>query len=304
MRIKSFLITLFIFAALMFARCGGDRIPAFNQDRAYDYLVKQCDFGARVPNSQAHAECEEYLFNELSSKASVCRRQQFTYADPLRGDTLHLTNLIASFNPGSADRALLCAHWDCRPWADNDPDSSLHDQPVMGADDGASGVAILLELANIFQANPLPFGLDIIFFDGEDYGQDGSEEGWLLGSKYFTENLGRYRPQYVILLDMVGDSALNIHKEYHSQTYAGPLVSRIWKAASLEKAEHFHPDIVHAVYDDHVPFLLLGIPAADIIDMDYQWWHTVSDTPDKCSANSLGEVGRVILRLLYDRNLQ
>jgi len=292
------------FVLFVFTGCGGDGIPAFDQDRAFDYLVKQCEFGPRVPNSQAHSLCAEYLFKELSAKATVCRRQSFVYIDYFRGDTLHLTNLIASFNPDRGDRVLLCAHWDCRPWADHDPDSSLHNQPVMGANDGASGVAVLLELAGIFQAEPPPFGIDIVLFDGEDYGQNGSEEGWLLGSKYFAENIGRYRPQYVILLDLIGDADLNIHREYHSQTYAGPLVSRIWKAAAQEKATHFYPDIVHAVYDDHVPFLMLGIPAANIIDMDYQWWHTVSDTPDKCAASSLGEVGRVILRLLYDRNLQ
>jgi Zn-dependent M28 family amino/carboxypeptidase len=174
----------------------------------------------------------------------------------------------------------------------------------MGASDGASGVAALLEIADILKENPPPIGVDIILFDGEDYGSHGARDQWLLGSKYFTANIGSYRPTYVILLDLIGDTDLNIHKEYHSHTYASSLVNRIWAAAAADSAEHFHPDILHSVYDDHIPFLQLGIPAAVIIDMDYEWWHTVNDTPDKCSAESLEEVGRVVLRLLYDTELE
>jgi len=265
--------------------------------------VEQCEFGARTPNSEAHRQCEDYLYNKLAACSGVYRKQKFVHYDKRRGDTLRLTNLIASFNPDYSRRILLCAHWDCRPWADSEEDSSRHSMPVPGASDGASGVAVLLMIAEIFKENPPPMGVDIIFFDGEDYGQAGKPDEWLLGSKYFTKNIGGYRPQYAVLLDLIGDADLNIHKEYYSQMKAGWLVSRIWKAAALEGAEHFFPDIKHSVYDDHIPFLEIGIPAVNIIDMDYKWWHTIEDTPDKCSAESLAEVGRVVLRLIYDKDL-
>jgi len=290
----------FILLSVSFINCEKQSIPEFNDVEAINYVQKQCDFGPRNPNSDAHKRCEEFLYRELSATTDICRRQAFTYIDTIRQDTLHLTNLIASYKPGNTTkRALLCAHWDCRPWADYDPDSSNHAMPVMGANDGASGTAVLLTIAKIFKNHPPPIGVDIILFDGEDYGQYGSQDQWLLGSKYFASHIGNYRPSYVLLLDMIGDVDLNIHKEYYSQTYAGWLVSKIWDTATLENAEHFYPDIVHSVYDDHIPFIERGIPAAVLIDMDYEWWHTVADTPDKCSSESLAEVGRVVLRLLY-----
>lgn len=298
------LTIFFVLAALLIFSCNSKSvIPDFDESKAFRFLEEQCEFGARVPNSEAHRQCAEYLYNKLASTTDICRSQKFEYYDQKRGDTLYLTNLIASFNPDNSQRILLCAHWDCRPWADEDPDSINHSQPVPGANDGASGVAVLLAVAEIFKEVPPPMGVDIIFFDGEDYGQSGESEQWCLGSKYFTKNIGQYKPHYVILLDLVGDAELNIHKEYYSQTYAGWLVSRIWKAAALEQAEHFFPDIKHTVYDDHVPFLEVGIPAVDIIDMDYKYWHTVNDIPENCSAESLGEVGRVVVRAIYDKDL-
>jgi glutaminyl-peptide cyclotransferase len=294
---------ILVLLSISFMSCGGQSIPEFDKDEAFNYIKQQCDFGSRNPNSEAHKKCEEFLYRELSATTDICRRQSFTYIDTIRQDTLYLTNLIASYNTkNTTKRVLLCAHWDSRPWADYDPDSSKHSTPVMGANDGASGVAVLLTIAKIFKDDPPPVGVDIILFDGEDYGQYGSQDQWLLGSKYFVSHIGNYKPSYVLLLDMIGDIDLNIHKEYYSQTYAGWFVSKIWDAAALEKAEHFYPDIMHSVYDDHIPFIERGIPAADLIDMDYQWWHTTADTPDKCSAESLAEVGRVVLRLLYGPN--
>lgn len=297
----SFIIVLL--AVLSGLRCSS-AIPEFDADQSFGFLQRQCSFGARVPNSEAHAACADYLYGTLIESADVCRLQKFTYYDSLRSDTLNLTNIIASFNKEKTNRILLCAHWDTRPWADKDPDSSLHNQPVLGANDGASGVAVLLTLAKIFQNQPPSMGVDIILFDGEDYGEYEKQDGWLLGSKYFVSQIGNYHPAYVILVDMIADSSLDIHKDYYSNTYAGRLVNRIWQVAILEKAGHFYPDIKHSVYDDHIPFLEMGIPAADIIDMDYKWWHTTGDTPDKCSPVGLGEVGRVILRLIYDKKFR
>ncbi len=297
-------VSVLILAAwVIFSGCS-QSIPKFDKAKSYNYIIEQCAFGARVPNSEAHDKCEDYLFDKLSEFSENVRRQKFTYYDSSRADTLHLTNLLASFYPEETQRILLCAHWDCRPWADKEADSSLHNQPVMGANDGASGVALLLTLAEIIKNNPPGMGVDIIFFDGEDYGKYNESDEWLLGSKYFTENIGNYHPMYVILVDMIGDSDLNIHKDYYSNTYSGWLTNRVWKAAEIEQAEHFHPDVLHTVYDDHVPFLLIGIPAVDIIDMDYKWWHTLKDIPENCSPESLDEVGRVVIRVLYDKELR
>lgn len=297
-----FIIILVLFPAIIL-NCSKS-IPQFDNDKAYAYILEQCAFGARVPNSKAHDKCEEYLYDKLLEYTDVVKKQKFTHIDEKRGDTLYLTNLIASFYPKQSKRILLGAHWDCRPWADMESDSSLHDSAVLGANDGASGVALLLTVAEIIKNYPPDMGVDIIFFDGEDYGTYSQSEEWLLGSKYFTEHIGNYRPHYMILVDMIADTDLNIHKDYYSNTYAGWLVNRVWQAAELEQSKHFYPDIKHTVYDDHVPFLFVGIPAVVIIDMDYEWWHTINDIPENCSAESLGEAGRVVVRMLYDNDLQ
>lgn len=298
---KDVIPLLFLFViALLFTGCQRKSIPVFNGDQAYHYLKSQCDFGPRNPNSRGHKDCLQYLYAKLAETTDICRKQTFTYYDSVRNDTLKLTNVIASYNPKSQRRVMLCAHWDTRPWADREADSALHTLPIIGANDGASGVAVLLELAGILQKNQPPFGVDIALFDGEDYGNEGQTEGWLIGSKYFVQNIGGYRPLAVILLDMIGDSDLQIYREEYSATYARRYVDLIWKTAGLENAAHFLPETKHSVYDDHIPFLQAGIPAVDIIDIEYEYWHTLADTPDKCSIESLAEVGRVIVRLIYD----
>lgn len=301
--VRILFMLLCIGSMISFFSCGR-RIPPFDSEKAFKFIEIQCSFGPRIPNSEAHKKCEEYLYSQLSNHAERVRRQKFIHYDEKRGDSLYLTNIIASFDIKRQNRILLCAHWDCRPWADKDPESSKHQQPVLGANDGASGVAVLLTLAEIIENHPPSMGVDIILFDGEDYGDYDIPDQWLLGSKYFTSSIGSYRPQYVLLVDMVAGADLNIHKDYYSATYAGWLTNRIWRAAELEEASNFFPDVLHSAYDDHVPFLEIGIPAAVIIDLDYEWWHTVSDTPENCSAESLEEVGRVLLRLLYDQDLQ
>jgi glutaminyl-peptide cyclotransferase len=296
--------TIFMLCMSLFMLTCDASIPSFDKDKAFDYIVKQCDFGSRIPNSDAHRQCRDYLYDKLKEYTEVVRLQPFIFYDQARDDTLYLDNIIASFNVDKPNRILLGAHWDCRPWADMDPDSSLHNEPVMGANDAASGVAVLLTLAEIFKHRPPPMGIDIVFFDGEDYGDYEINDNWLLGSKYFAANLGKYRPRYVVVIDMIGDADLDIHKDLNSNTYCGRLVSSIWQAAALAETEHFYPDVKHSIYDDHVPFIEVGIQAAVVIDLDYEWWHTTNDKPEKCSAESLDEVGRTLIRLLYDKQLQ
>ncbi len=215
-----------------------------------------------------------------------------------------MTNVIASYNPKMKKRIMLCAHWDSRPRADQDPDSILAHQPIPGANDGASGVAILLEMGRLFSMQPPPVGVDIVLFDGEDYGLAGEEKGWFLGSTRFARNLGGYRPRMAILLDMVGDKDLQIYRESISQRYAGEINDYIWSVAKEIGSTAFIDSVKHSVSDDHIPLLSSGIKAIDIIDFDYPYWHTHEDTPDKCSPQSLEAVGRVLVAAIYNKRIE
>ena len=198
---------------------------------------------------------------------------------------------------------MLCAHWDSRPRSENDPDSSKKSLPILGANDGASGVAILLDLGRVFQKQPPPVGVDIVLFDAEDWGLNGGEEGWFVGSKFFAQNLKGYRPRLAILLDMVGDSSLDIYREGYSQKYAGEINDYIWETAKNEHATAFADSVKYTISDDHVPLLEAGIKVVDLIDFDYPYWHTQGDTPDKCSPQSLETVGKVLISAIYNKKI-
>lgn len=276
-------------------------LPAFDGQAAYELLVKQCDFGPRVPDTPAHDSCRAFLVAELQKYADRVAEQKFEEHLATLNKTVKLTNIIASFDMAATQRILLCAHWDSRPWADQDPDSSKHKEPVLGANDGASGVAVLLEVAKTLKRTPPPVGVDIIFFDGEDAGLSGQSETYLAGSRYFAQTKDvRFNPMMGILLDMVGDADLQIYKEENSVNYASGVVDRVWSLAGRIGVAEFMPTVKHAVTDDHLPLLNTGIPVIDIIDFDYDHWHTTSDTPDKCSAQSLEKIGRVVLAAVYN----
>ncbi|MFQ5823301.1 MAG: DUF4910 domain-containing protein [bacterium] len=212
-----------------------------------------------------------------------------------------MTNIIASFAPEKNERILLCAHWDTRPWADQDPDLENRDKPILGANDGASGVAVLLEVAKTIQISEPKFGVDIIFFDGEDAGLPGQTDSYALGSQYFAKNKDfHYHPQFGILLDMVGDKDLQIYQEENSLEYAPQIVEKVWNKAQRLELQAFIPTPGYEVTDDHMPLLRAGIPCIDLIDFNYDYWHTLEDTPDKCSPESLAQVGQLLLSLLYE----
>jgi Zn-dependent M28 family amino/carboxypeptidase len=278
--------------------------PQFNSQRAFDDLVAQCDFGPRVPNTDSHERAAEFLFNSLKATTDLCRKQEFTYFDSLTGQTLNLLNIIASYDSGNQRRVMLCAHWDSRPRSEKDTDSSKQNLPILGANDGASGVAVLLELGRLFENSPPPVGVDIVLFDGEDYGLNGQQEGWLLGSQHFARRLGTYRPRFAILLDMIGDRDLQIYREGYSDDYAGDLTDYVWKIARKSAPEFFVDSVKDTIYDDHVSLLVRRVKAIDIIDFDYPYWHTQADTPDKCSPQSLAVVGRVLIDLLWDEGIK
>ncbi len=285
---------------LLICACSAKQAPLFDGNRAYGDLIAQCQFGSRAPNSPAHDKTADFLFQSLSSTTDICRRQPFTYYDSLTGSTLNLVNIIASYNKENKRRILLCAHWDSRPRAEQEPDSLRRNEPIIGANDGASGTAVLLELGRIFKANPPPVGVDIVLFDGEDYGLNGREDGWFLGSYYFARNLGGYRPRAAILLDMVGDSNLGIYREAYSEKYAKDVNDYIWQIAKEKGITAFNDSVKHAISDDHIPLLSNRIKAIDIIDFDYPYWHTQEDTPDKCSPASLKTIGDLISAAIYD----
>ena len=194
---------------------------------------------------------------------------------------------------------LLCAHWDTRPRADRDPDSAKREQPILGANDGASGVAVLMEVARLLAQNPPPRTVIIAFFDGEDMGRSTYPEEFCLGARYWAAHPIPEPVKEAILLDMVGDADLEIPVEPYSEMNAPALRQRLWDIAGRLELSAFTERMGPGVEDDHLPLQQVGIKAVDLIDFDYRWWHTTADTPDKCSAESLGQVGRLLIEYIY-----
>ncbi|MBN1560597.1 M28 family peptidase [candidate division KSB1 bacterium] len=265
------------------------------------YLKAQCDFGPRNPGSAGHCQCREYLVAQLKKSAEFVTTQQFVFSFGSPRQSMTGYNIIGRFRLAVRDRVLLCAHWDTRPWADEDPDAAHHQMPVLGANDGASGVAVLLHMAELIATTPPAVGVDIVFFDAEDAGTHQENRTWALGSAAFAREYAySFNPRYAILLDMIGDAQLNIYQEAYSVEYARALVNRLWDKAAELGIDEFIPEMGYAVYDDHIPLLQAGIQSVDIIDFDYKYWHTLADTPDKCSAASLEKVGRVVTAVIYE----
>ncbi|MCI0530516.1 MAG: M28 family peptidase [candidate division Zixibacteria bacterium] len=292
----SFLILAFIAGI----SCSSGSQPAFDGQVAYAYLLEQCNLGPRNPGSSGHQKGLELIAGKLRKLSPQVKVQEFTGKNALTGDSVKLYNVTVSFHPLQPNRVLLCTHWDTRPYADKDPDSSSRSTPILGANDGASGTAILLHLAEIISRTQPKFGVDMVFFDGEDMGKSGETETYALGSQHFANNLSGYRPEYAILLDMVGDRDLKIYQEEYSKWYAAETVELLWSRAEKLKLDCFVDSVGYTLWDDHLPLIQKGIQCADIIDFDYPYWHTLNDTPDKCSAQSLEKVGRLLISILYD----
>lgn len=280
--------------------CGRSVPPPPEPDgaRAFAHLETQVAFGARVPGSVAAERCREFLFEELALYTPHVGAQRFSLPDPYGSDTLRLVNVLAHFHRERAARVLLAAHYDSRPRADRDT-GSARDLPVPGANDGASGVAVLLEVARALSTWDPGIGVDLVFFDGEDYGEESDHDHYLLGSRYFAETMGGYRPLAMLLLDMVGDADLRIPMEEYSRTEAAALTQLVFDVADSLRAPGFVREPGVAVFDDHVPFLARGIAAVDLIDFDYDAWHTTRDLPDRCAPASLESVARVVLHTLH-----
>lgn len=273
--------------------------PEFDADAAFANLVHQCNFGPRNPGSQGAQACLEWFKTELGKLADEVWLQPFQAVEALTGEERSLTNVIASFPGQGGFPLMLCAHWDTRAHADLDPDPDNRKTPISGANDGASGVAVLLEIARIASLYPPPRDLLIVLFDGEDMGRSHYPEEFALGSRYWASHPLPLIPTEAILLDMIGDADLEIPIEQFSEKYASSLRGYLWELADNLGLDAFPDRLGPAVQDDHLPLQRIGIRAVDLIDFDYQYWHTIADTPDKCSVESLHQVGVLLIAFIY-----
>ncbi|RME27499.1 MAG: M28 family peptidase, partial [Candidatus Zixiibacteriota bacterium] len=288
---------------LCLCACGSHDMhpPDFDGTAAMGVLQKQVAFGPRVPGTDPWVQCRRYLMDQLKEYGLSVDSQSFTFVDPYSGRTVPLVNIIASYRGAdSTDKALLlAAHWDSRPRTDYPSKAALADQPIPGANDGASGVAVLIELARLFHETPPPANVDLVFLDGEDWGKSGDEQHYLLGARKFAASGLSDRYRFGILLDMIGDADLRIYREGLSEQYVKFVNDYVWQSAARLGLPAFVDSVKHTVLDDHVALNIGGIPTVDLIDFDYPYWHSDRDTPDKCSAKSLAQVGRLLAYIVY-----
>ena len=297
---KKALSYLFMLLPILVVSCGAKKYPKFDKEEAFSYLNKQCEFGTREPGSEGIKLCREYIKDNLMKYNAVVKEQKFTAK--IRGEEIQGVNILASFNPRLSRRILLGAHYDTRPWADKDKNPDVHNKPIPGANDGASGVAVLLEIAKIIsQKEPEEIGVDLVFFDLEDSGNYDDDKSWCKGSQFFAENYSEDEPEAAIIIDMIGDKDLHIPMEYFSYHNSPVLTSDIWKIADNLGFKSFQNKIGVPIYDDHYPLLENGFNVIDIIDMDYKYWHTLQDLPKNCSSESLYEVGQTLINYIYSK---
>ena len=328
---KKSIFPLYLFTLLLFS-CGlrqqtasSDPVaatpvgPAFVADSAYAYCEQQCAFGPRTMNSAAHDLCGQWIASKFQSFGLTVTTQQADLKG-YDGTTLHATNIIASYRPELSSRILICAHWDSRPWADNDPDESNWHKPVLAANDGASGVAVMLELARLIASAPdsLKIGIDFVSFDAEDWGtpqwSTAPDPGnsWALGSQYWAAHLSKQQAKayrYGILLDMVGGQGATFYKEGLSLQYAPGVVDRVWRAAQVVGFGSMFPDKPGTyITDDHQPVNTVAkVPCIDIIpyypaceqSSFGPTWHTVNDDMAHIDRTTLQAVGQTLIQVIF-----
>lgn len=292
------------------------KVPAFNRDSAYAFVAKQVSFGPRVPGTEPHVQCKDWLVGKLKALGLKVKVQSFT-AEIHTGDKWPAFNIIGMKNPDAKQRLLFAAHWDSRYTADYDEDESRRDEAILGADDGASGVGVLIELARQLETLPDDFGVDIIFFDAEDQGydaevaEDSNPESWCLGAQYWARNLhtSGYSPMYGILLDMVGSKGARFPKEGYSMRFAPQVVDKVWSLAHRMGYGHYF-DMTRTpggVTDDHVFVNTIAkIPMIDIINKPPNsatgfghYWHTHKDNMEVIDKRTLGAVGQVVTAVVF-----
>ena len=282
-------------------------IPYFDSEKAFSYLELQCDFGPRFPSSDGHLKFKNYLEKFLqNNNPDSLIIYEHEVKHPYEERDIILYNFLARYNIKAENRIMLMAHWDTREIADKDKNPENHDKPILGANDGASGVSILMVLAEVLSKNKLEnIGVDLLFIDGEDMGRSGDIENFCIGTTRFCEVLPNPIPMYAICLDMVADKDPSFPIESFSWMQAPQLVVEIWSLASELGYDEFQMKRVGAIYDDHRALTLnSGIPAIDIIDFDYPYWHTLDDIPENCSASTLKIVGNLMNEFIYRKDYE
>lgn len=319
---KIFVLCLLIGVTFLFDSCKTDSppevaetptkkvpIPRFERDSAYAFIEKQVSFGPRVLDTEAHKACAEWMAQQMESYGAKVIRQHFK-AKVYTGESYDATNIIAQFNPDRKKRILLAAHWDSRHIADSPLSQDRLDEPILGADDGGSGVGVLLEVARQLQANPIEMGVDIVLFDAEDYGEEQNANSWALGSQYWSRNLHvkGYKPKYGILLDMVGSKNARFAREQYSVRFAPQVVDKLWKLAqSMGYTNYFVDADGGGITDDHYFVNTIAqIPMIDIINRPIgsqtgfgDYWHTHNDNMEVIDKRTLRAVGQVVLAVVY-----
>lgn len=281
--------------------------PAFSSDSAYLYIEKQLSFGPRVPNTGAHVQCARWLEGKLKGFGAKVTMQP-ARVTAWNGDQLSMVNIIAAFKPEAARRIIISAHWDSRPFADQDDNPDFQDDPVPAANDGASGVAVILEIARQLQQLPADVGVDLILWDAEDYGSPGVQDSYALGSQHWARNphIPNYRALWGINLDMVGAYNAEFPKEGYSMMNAPEVVQRVWDAGrALGYSQQFVTRRHNEIVDDHYYVNSIAqIPMIDVIDMRlgtgfFSAWHTKGDTIETIDKSTLQAVGETILAVIY-----
>jgi glutaminyl-peptide cyclotransferase len=296
--------SILILSTIFLTNCQTNDIK-FDGNSAFHWLEQQCEFGPRNPGSVGYIDCKEFLIKSLDNFSDTVFTQNFKNTELRENKTYDLSNIIAEFKVNSEKHILLGAHWDTRPWADRDLDISNYFTPIIGANDGASGVAVLMELAKMFDKHPPPINITLVLFDGEDMGVEGVNNSWAKGSQYFAKNLPIPKPDFGIIVDMIGDSNLEIPIERNSYRVAPELVNELWDLADKLKLSAFQNKLGYDIYDDHIPLWEIAeIPAIDLIDFNYpnqriNYWHTLNDVPQNCSSESLEQVGQLLSTYIY-----
>lgn len=318
-------IAISLLAAALSAACSsGSHKPAaaettaptapkaqFCADSAYSYVARQVAFGPRVPSTAAHTACGDWLRGELTRHGADTVIEQNASVNNPAGGKIRIRNIMGRFNTGCPKRILLLAHWDTRPWADNDPDETKHRTPIDGANDGASGVGVLLEIARQLGLRQPATGVDILFVDAEDSGMSDNDASWALGTQYWSRHMPygpTDLPAYGILLDMVGGHNAQFDREYFSQRLAPAVVDRVWAtAATLGHGDRFRNNYGGAVNDDHIHVNVAGIPCIDIIECTNPatgsfnpTWHTTADNMQAIDRQTLDAVGSVVSQVIYN----
>jgi hypothetical protein len=273
--------------------------PTFDAKRAMGYLEAICKLGPRVSSSEGMKKQQAFIKEHFEKLGAKVARQEFQAKQLSRPRPTAMANLIVSWNPDAKRRVILCSHYDTRPIADHEPDERKWHQPFVSANDGGSGVALLMELGNhMTKLNPA-VGVEFVFFDGEEYIFEPEKDKYFFGSEHFAQNFTRTRAgfRYVaaVLLDMIGGKEVHIPAEQNSYFQARALVEELWKIAAELKCPLFENQVGVEVRDDHIALNRAGIPTVDLIDINYPHWHLLSDVPANCSGESMGQVAGVLM---------